>query len=241
MGSSLSQRNEIIDRTLRAERGKGNVKNLDHWYNEVFPVYGPNKEVVVNIEHAGAQLFGILTYGIQLLAYQDNPEGPSIWIARRAKTKRTFPGMLDSMVGGSLRVGESAFDCLLRECVEETSIPADLVRNNVVAVGMVNYVYISDERVRGDVGLLCPEVQFTYEMKVPKGLVPIPADGEADEIVLLSVPQLKEALAKGEFTPANGCIVLDFFVRHGILTFENEPDYIEIAARLHRRHDFQTA
>ena len=78
-------------------------------------------------------------------------------------------------------------------------------------------------------------------MKIPRDLIPTPGDNEAEEIKLMTVPELKEALAKGEFTPANGCIILDFFIRHGVLTFENEPNYIEIASRLHRVLDLQTA
>lgn len=49
----------------------------------------------------------------------------------------------------------------------------------------------------------------------------------------MNVTELKKSLAKGDFTPANGCIVL-LFIRHGLLTFEGEPDYIEISKRLHR-------
>lgn len=35
-------------------------------------------------------------------------------------------------------------------------------------------------------------------------------------------------------------VLIDFFIRHGLLTPENEPDYIEIMARLHRRFEFPT-
>ena len=90
-------------------------------------------------------------------------------------------------------------------------------------------------------GCMSPEVQFLYEMKVSADVIPLPGDDEAEEITLMTVPRLKDALAKGEFTPANGCVVLNFFLRHGILTFENEPDYIEIASRLHRVLDLGTA
>ena len=230
-----------MHKTLVAEREKGTVKNLQDWTNENFPVWRPGKELVLSIERAGAPLFGIVTYGVQLLAYQEEDGKTSVWIARRAKNKRTFPGMLDSTVGGSLPTGESPFACLVRECQEEATFPEDLVHEKAVAVGIVNYVNISDERGGGELGLFCPEVQFPYEMKLPNEITPIPGDNEAESITLMSVDEIEETLANGEFTPANGCIVLDFFVRHGILNYENEPAYIEIASRLHRRHDLQTA
>ncbi len=241
IGSGLPERNEVMHVTLISEREKGTFQVLNGWANEVFPVYGPNKELVVSIERAAAPLFGIVTYGVQLLAYQQNPEGVSVWIARRAKTKRTFPSMLDSTVGGSLRTGESPFECLVRECAEEASFTKDQVKEYAIATGTINYIALTDERGGGVLGLLSPEIQFTYEMKIPKEIIPKLGDNEAESITLFTIDELKAALSKGEFTPANGCIVLDFFIRHGILIFESEKDYIEIASRLHRVHDFQTA
>ena len=85
----------------------------------VFPVYGSEKELVLSIKRIAAPLLGILTYGIQLPAYQDNPEGLSVWIARWAAWERTFPNMLDSTVGGNLPTGEFPFQCLLREAEEQ--------------------------------------------------------------------------------------------------------------------------
>jgi 8-oxo-dGTP pyrophosphatase MutT (NUDIX family) len=241
VASDLEERNKIIHETLTREREKDTFKLLRKWSNEVFPVYGFKKELVLSIERVAAPLFGIVTYGVQLLAYQDNADGPSIWVARKAKTKRTFPNMLDSTVGGSLPTGEQPFECLVREAEEEASFHPEFTRKNAVACGTINYLNLTDERSGGEIGCFSPEVQFVYEMKIPRDLIPTPGDNEAEEIKLMTVPELKEALAKGEFTPANGCIILDLFIRHGILTFENEPNYIEIASRLHRVLDLQTA
>ena len=243
LGTSLNERNQQMQDTLVAEREKGSFKVLRGWANEVFSVYGPGKTLILSIERAAAPLFGIVTYGVQLLAYREDPSDGaiSIWIARRAKTKRTYPSLLDSTVGGSLPTGETPLQCLVRESHEEASFSEDLVRSRAKACGTVNYVCRTDERGGGELGLFTPEVQFTYEMKLPDDVVPVPGDNEAEEITLLSTEQLKSALQKGEFTPANGCIVLDFFVRHGIMNFENEKDYIEVASRLHRTHVFPTA
>ncbi|OBT74410.1 hypothetical protein VF21_06836 [Pseudogymnoascus sp. 05NY08] len=233
VASDLEERNRIIHETLIREREKDTFKLLRKWSDEVFPVYGSKKELIMSIERVAAPLFGIVTYGVQMLAYQDNADGPSIW--------RTFPGMLDSTVGGSLPTGEQPFECLVRESEEEASFQPEFTRKNAVACGTMNYLNLTDERSGGEIGCFSPEVQFVYEMKVPNDLVPTPGDNEAEEIKLMTVPELKDALAKGEFTPANGCIILDFFIRHGLLTFENEPNYIEIASRLHRVLDLQTA
>ena len=242
LGTSLDERNKQLKDTVYAEYQKGTFKQLVGWTGEVFSVYGPTKELVVSIERLAAPRFGISTYGVQMLVYRDNPDGLRMWIARRARTRRTFPSMLDSTVGGSLPTGKTPFRCLLRESGEEASIPEQMVRELARDCGIVNYVDVSDSRGGGELGLLAPEVQFTYEMKVGTEFVPKPGDdNEVESITLFHVEEVKKALGNGEFTPANGCVVLDFFVGHGIVTFENEENYVEIAWRLHRMHEFPTA
>jgi len=57
-----------------------------------------------------------------------------------------------------------------------------------------------------------------------------PADAK-----LLSIPEVLNALHNGEFKPNCGLILVDFLMRHGIITPETEPNYIEISWRMHRR------
>ena len=242
-GSDNAQRTQRINDTMVQARELGVFKILKRWSGEVYSVYDSHKQHVVSIERTAAPLFGVVTYGVQLLAYQPAREDQEvgIWIARRAKTKRTYPSMLDSTVGGGLPAGETPFDCLIRESAEEASFSEDLIRRRAKACGTVNYMCRTDERAGGEIGLFTPEVQFTYELELPSDVVPRPGDNEAEEITFMTVERLKAELAAGHFTPANGCIVLDFFIRHGIMTYEAEKDYIEIASRLHRPLAFPVA
>ena len=45
-------------------------------------------------------------------------------------------------------------------------------------------------------------------------------------------------MCRGEFKPNCALLMLDFFIRHGILTPENEADFDEIKSRLHRPLNF---
>jgi hypothetical protein len=49
------------------------------------------------------------------------------------------------------------------------------------------------------------------------------------------VEEVKTALLRGEFKLNSAIVVIDFFVRHGVITAENERDHVEIVCRLHRR------
>ncbi|KAG6359889.1 hypothetical protein INS49_010942 [Diaporthe citri] len=203
LGDRERERTQWLRETLLQEKEKGTFHLLGLWTGESCPVYGPTGDVVLSIERIAAPLFGVVTYGVQLLAYTGKDDGLCVWIARRAQTKRTFPGMLDSTVGGSLILGETPFECLVREANEEASFDTSLTSSTATAVGAISYLCLTDERSKGEKGVICPEIRFTYEMKIPADLIPVPGDGEAEGFVLMSIDQLKEALANGEFTPAN--------------------------------------
>jgi len=120
-------------------------------------------------------------------------------------------------------------------------LPEDLVRKGAKAAGTVTYFYIRDERAGGETGLLQPECQYVYDLEVEEDVTPRPGDNEVEDFYLWTVEETQAALAKAEFKPNCALVLLDFFIRHGILTQANERDYIEIVARLHRRLEFPTA
>ncbi len=164
--------------------------------------------------------------------------GIKLWIPRRAKGKQTYPSMLDNSVAGGMATGEDPRECAVREANEEASLPAELVREKAVATGTITYIYVRGERAGGESGLIQPECQYVYDLELPEGMSCKPNDSEVEEFYLWTVGEVKEALARGEFKPNCALLTLDFFIRWGILTKENEPDYEEIKARLHRDLEF---
>lgn len=239
LGKTRKERDARMQSTLLAKRKAKAFQVLSHWTSEDIAVFGPGGDILLAMERAAAPLFGIITYGAQLIAYVNQEDGLYLWVQRRAKHKRTFPGLLDSTVGGRIRTGELPFECLVREAEEESSIPSRLIREGAIAVGSVSYLNITDERSEGEKGLLCPDVRLIYDLELPKGFSPSPNDGEVEEFSLLSVGELQKAMATGQCT--NALIFIDFFIRKGVLTYENEPDYLEIISRLHRNHSMDMA
>jgi hypothetical protein len=57
----------------------------------------------------------------------------------------------------------------------------------------------------------------------------------ADVLQLLTIPEVLKALHAGEFKPNCGLIIVNFLIRHGVVTAENEPNLVEIATRCNRR------
>lgn len=236
---SLDEQNTVIAQTLEEARARGVFEVLKGWRNELYPIYGTSAQI--NVERAGAALFGIVSYGVHMTVYVQSTDGMKIWVPRRAKNKQTYGGMLDNSVAGGTSTGEKPFESLVREAAEEASLPEESVRERAKACGIVTYFHIRDERAGGETDLLQPECQYVYDMEVDEGVVLRPGDNEVEGFYLWSVAEVQKALAEGQFKPNCALVLLDFFVRHGVLTAENEKDYIEIIARLHRKLPFPMA
>ena len=230
--------NSIIEEQLVKARESQTFQVLKGWRDELYPLAGLNADI--RMERAATALFGIITYGVHLTAYTTINQRLMIWVPRRARTKQTYGGMLDNTVAGGLSAGEDPFDCLVREADEEASLPEDIVRKKTKACGSVSHFHIRDERAGGEVGLLQPEVEYVYDIELPSDIVPRPCDTEVEEFFLWTVDEVERALAEGQFKPNCAVVLVDFFVRHGIITIENEPEYVEIISRIHRKLPFGT-
>ena len=212
---------------------------LEGWRNELYPVLGSKKDI--RIERAGAALFGIVTHGVHMTAYTKTKEGMKIWVPRRAASKQTYGGMLDNSVAGGITAGESAFESLVREAAEEASLPEDLVRRDAIACGSVSYFHIRDGRAGGETGLMQPEIQYVYEMELAADVIPKPGDNEVEAFYLLTVEEVRKALSEGQFKPNCALVMIDFFVRHGFINFENEKNLNDLVTRMHRKLPFPTS
>ncbi|TKA33575.1 hypothetical protein B0A50_00411 [Salinomyces thailandicus] len=252
-GNSEEERSKAVAMTCQALRATNHFSVLRGWRNELYPVYGPDRELLFSIERSASALFGVVTYGCHMTAYTyakrpkneaevgGDGEELKLWIPRRAKSKQTYGGMLDNTVAGGIATGEKPFESMVRESAEEAGLPEDLVRKSAKAVGTVTYFHIRDRRAGGETRLLQPECQYVYDLELPEDVVPRPSDDEVQGFELKNVEEVQEALREGEFKPNCAMVLLDFFVRHGVMTPENEAAYSEIVSRLHRRLEFPMA
>lgn len=176
-----------------------------------------------------------------MTVYTRTDEGLKFWIARRSAAKSTYPSMLDQAVAGGVARGEMPFECIVREAGEEAGLSPKRVRDNAVATGTVSWFNISDEKAGGEVGLMNPGVLYTYDLEVPGTEVDFEAvEGDISKFSLMGLHDVLTALRQGQFKPSCAMVMLDFLIRHGLVTAENEPDYGEIISRLHRRLPFRT-
>jgi len=208
-------------------------------HSEKFSIPGANYPV--HIERFTTNLFGTCSRGAHMTAYVQTPEGIKIWVPRRSANVFTYPNMLDTTVAGGVKATDTPFECIIAEADEEASLPADLVKRDARPCGVLTYLGRSDRGSGGEQGLLTPDITYAYDLELSSDIIPKPHDDEVKEFYLWDVATVKAALLRGEFKTNCALIMVDFFMRHGIITADNEKDYVEIAMRMHRRLPFPTA
>ncbi|KAF9484087.1 nudix hydrolase 20 [Pholiota conissans] len=226
------------------------------WRAEMYPVYADPLGVhdhpllagyedglnyAFEMERSACALFGVVTYGVHMSIYEeiveDGRTSLRIWVPTRALTKPTFPGLLDNTVAGGIPSGMSVFECLVKECMEEASIEADVVTKHSRAVSSISYFY------RTSKGWLQPEVEHVYDIAIPSGVdhapfTPRPLDGEVESFEFVSHERLLEQLRSGLFKPNCALVIIDLLIRLGYITPDSEPNYTKIINRLHGSFDY---
>ncbi|KAI7785852.1 thiamine pyrophosphokinase-related protein [Diaporthe eres] len=200
-----------------------------------YPSRTPRQSEPIRMERFAASLFGICSRGAHLTAYVRETSEPvsadlRIWVARRDANLHTYPGMLDTTVAGGVKAEDTPRQCIVAESDEEAALPLPYVERNMVPAGVVTYVSHSKKT-----GQVRPTVLYVYDLELGEGMRPQPKDGEVEEFYLMTVEEVIKAMTGGEFKPNCCLVMLDFFVRHGIITSENEKDYLDIVTGLRRK------
>tara|TARA_Y100001934_G_scaffold278736_1_gene380714 strand:- start:297 stop:1154 length:858 start_codon:yes stop_codon:yes gene_type:complete len=195
--------------------------------NELYPV----TEAFIDppfalIERSAVPFFGVRASGVHMNGYVRRDDGIHMWVARRARDKITYPGMLDNIVAGGQPHGLDLRENMIKECGEEAGIPEEIAQH-VIPVGFIDYAHESEDGAK-------PDRQYCYDLKLPDDFVPVAADGEVDEFMLWPLEQVAETVREtSEFKFNCNLVILDFLVRHGFLDPDTEPDYTDICRGLH--------
>ncbi|EXM12428.1 hypothetical protein FoTM2_013274 [Fusarium oxysporum f. sp. vasinfectum] len=189
---------------------------------------------VLNMDRSGLDPFGVISFSAHMIGFVKDGNSFKYWVPKRSPTKPTVPNKLDSTVAGVIWSGEQPIDCMVRKIGAEASIPAEYTEANIVSCGTISYQMPITST--GNPG--CQHIiSFLYEMEFKEGVVPRPGNGEVEKFTLMTQEDVMTALADGYFVPNRAMVWLAYFIRHGFLTPENEPDYFEICRGLHKDHD----
>jgi len=172
------------------------------------------------IERAAARFWGTLCFAAHCNGYlaDDNGRPSHLWIARRSHDKPTDPGLLDNLIGGGIAHGQTPFETLLREGMEEAGLPPALVEQARAG----SLVEVQRDVPEG----LQREQLFVYDLEVPRDLRPHNHDGEVAEFHCLPMTQALALAAGPDMAVDASMVTLDFALRHRLLS---ESAHAELA------------
>ncbi|XP_055711662.1 uncharacterized protein LOC129806876 [Phlebotomus papatasi] len=220
-----TERSRTVDKVLRELREMDVFVALKGWRDEFYEVKTKHL-ALLKMDRSATCLFGVRNYGVDINGYVKHPSrGLCIWLQQRSDTKQTWPGKWDNMVGGGLSVGYGIKETAIKEAAEEASIPEHLTRN-LVSAGCVSFFFESE---RG----LFPNTEFVFDLELPTDFVPSNSDGEVQAFELLPAKECYERLFSPDFKTTSCPVVIDFLIRHGVITPENEPNFTQVVELLH--------
>ncbi len=211
-----------LDEVVHALVDQGIIRK---YLGEIYPITGSCRDQqYALLDRGAAGYFGIRTYGQHLNGYVKTIDGIKIWVARRSADRLQFPNRLDNIVAGGLPYKLSLQENLLKECQEEADMPEYLVKR-AIATGTVNYCCETETGLK-------PDTLYCYDVELPGSFIPRNTDGEVAEFRLMDVQSVVELVRDSdEFKTNCNLVLLDFFIRHGILT-PDQPGYLELVAGL---------
>ncbi|MEE1291403.1 MAG: NUDIX domain-containing protein [Spirochaetota bacterium] len=99
------------------------------------------------------------------------------------------------MIGGGVSLGETSFDCIEREILEETGINAKVERLAVV----------TENFFKGEGGILdgldCHTIEFYYLVKVIDDSTVFSKNDDGEELVWIPITEIKNSFFKPSFIP----------------------------------------
>lgn len=222
---SFEVRSQVLEEVTGALVEQGVIS---HAHGECYPVTSSGRETAIaTIDRTAAPYFGLRAYGQHLNGFVNTPDGLMLWIARRSADRRIYPNKLDNMVAGGLPHALSLAENLRKECMEEASVPAALAAR-ARPVGVLNYCR---ETPLG----LKPDILYCYDLELSPDFRPSNRDGEVAEFMLLPVEQVLALVGDGdEFKLNCNLVLIDFFIRHGILNPEAEG-YLDLCLGLREK------
>ena len=188
------------------------------WRDEAFALFDPDTRMpLARLERAATRFWGSLTFGAHATGFVAGADSrPShLWIAQRAPTKATDPGLYDNLVGGGVPRGQTPLETLVREAWEE----AGLTPTQAAAARPAGVIELARDIPEG----FQHEWLHAYDLELPAGLVPANQDGEVAAFTLLPVADALALAAGPSMTVDAALVTLDFALRHGLIADAAEP------------------
>ena len=155
------------------------------------------------IERGVVRPLGLLTRAVHLSGWSQDGH---LWVARRALTKATDPGMWDTLVGGLISSQEDVQVGLVREADEEAGLEAHDIAGRTPLRTIARMLRQVPEGYQSEDVLTC-------ECVLPPNVIPKNRDGEVMEIQLVAPATIFNMLTQGAFTLEASIVLTEDLLR----------------------------
>nr|VZI33039.1 unnamed protein product [Spirometra erinaceieuropaei] len=262
---TFSERTNAVEDVMLKLRHCPTFPSLKGWRNEHYGVFVNGRtEALLSIERAASRVLGVNRHNVHITGYtflndavsftkrqtalpdmlamdleegrepelklSNVPHNLRVWIARRSLTRPKYPGLLDNLAAGGLTYGLTVMECAKKESMEEAGIPEDLL-SSLRPGGCVSFAHDNEDGVAAD-------VDFCFDIELPPHFQPTNVDGEVAEFHLLSLPEVAQLIGCPQFKPTSALVMLDFLVRHGYVSPQDNPLYEKWIQWMHLKLPF---
>jgi hypothetical protein len=169
--------------------------------------------------------FGVRAYGVHVNGFVRKKSGLHLWIGTRATDRQIEPGKLDNMVAGGQPAGLSLAENVIKECEEEARIGARRA-SMAVPTGVITYACERDGGFRAD-------TLFCFDLEMPEREKPKPSEEITAYALMPAAEVLRLVRTTTRFKFNVALVIIDFAMRHGLITPEKEKDFEDIIRGLH--------
>jgi len=196
--------------------------------NELYPVVERwSAPPLFALDRAHVPLLGVQAFGVHLNGVVRRPDGLHMWVARRADDRAVAPGKLDNIVAGGQPVGLGLMENLVKECAEEAGLAPNVARQ-ARPVGLISYCLETEAGLK-------PDTLFVFDLDLPEDVTPVNQDGEVSDFMLWPIERVLKTVRDSDAFKYNvPPVILDFAVRHGILSPDTTPEYVPLVQGLRR-------
>jgi 8-oxo-dGTP pyrophosphatase MutT (NUDIX family) len=168
------------------------------WRDELLDVVAEGR-LLGRIERGAVRPLGLLTQAVHLNGWA--PDG-RLWVARRALSKSTDPGLWDTLSGGLVAAGEDPASALLRESHEEAGlVPAALASHSPVRTVLRMHRRLPDGYQ--------VETVLLSDCVLDAATAPANLDGEVLAFRCVDMAELWDMITRGAFTLEAELCILD--------------------------------